>query len=192
MRKGPLGKGTGGKASLRKGPGGKSASRSSAPIEKTVQPPRQKKQARPEQPVEVAPVLVTSSKAAPSISPGSNQQDRAIKSRELAIEIARTASGSKCHQVVVLDVTGLSPVCDFLVLGTGTSSRQMRSTVDDAVENGEALGYPANCVSGTSGELWMLADFVDVVLHLFTQDSREYYDLDSLWGDARPVAWQPA
>jgi len=184
------------KSAPRKGAGSKKAAPAAQRRPGPKAPAKAPPKSSPKVPASVesaslAPV-VSSAKAAPSLAAGSNQQDRAIKSRELAIELARSASGSKCHQLVVLDVTGLSPVCDFLVLGTGTSSRQMRSTIDDAVETGEGLGYPASCVSGTDGEQWMLADFVDVVLHLFSQDSREYYDLDSLWGDAKPIEWRPS
>ncbi|HEX8922702.1 MAG TPA: RsfS/YbeB/iojap family protein, partial [Pyrinomonadaceae bacterium] len=46
--------------------------------------------------------------------------------------------------------------------------------------------------SGTDGESWMLTDFVDVVVHVFNQESRMYYDLDGLWGDAKRVEWQDA
>ena len=85
---------------------------------------------------------------------------------------------------------GLSPVTDYFVLATGTSARQMRSVCDDAGEFGETQNYAALSQSGTEGDSWMLIDFVDVVLHLFNQESRMFYDLDGLWGDAKRVEWK--
>ena len=92
--------------------------------------------------------------------------------------------------MVVLDVSGLSPVTDYFVLATGTSPRQMRSVCDEAGEFGDTQDYAPLSQSGTEGDTWMLIDFVDVVLHVFSQESRMFYDLDGLWGDAKQVDWK--
>lgn len=89
----------------------------------------------------------------------------------------------------LLDVRGISPVCDFLVLGTGTSARQMKTAADDAREVGEAHGLSSFGGAGT-GENWVAVDLVDIVIHLFSQEGRMYYDLDNLWGDAEDVSWK--
>ena len=91
---------------------------------------------------------------------------------------------------MVLEVSGLSPVTDFFVIATGTSPRQMRSVIEEAGEFGETQRFSPLAQSGTDGESWMLIDFVDVVFHLFSQEARLFYDLDSLWGDARKIEWQ--
>jgi ribosome-associated protein len=92
--------------------------------------------------------------------------------------------------VVVLDVRGLCPVADFFVIASGTSARQMRTVVDELQELGDARGYSPMGRSGYDGETWMLLDCVDVLVHVFNETARHYYDLDGLWGDARPVQWQ--
>ena len=79
---------------------------------------------------------------------------------------------------------------DYFVIATGTSPRQMRTVVDEVAEFGEGRSYAALSQSGTDGESWMLTDFVDVVVHVFNQESRMYYDLDGLWGDAKRVKWE--
>jgi ribosome-associated protein len=91
----------------------------------------------------------------------------------------------------VLDVRGLSPVTDYYVVATGTSARQMRTVMDDLEELGNAKGYAPISRSGYEGETWLLCDMVDVVVHVFNQDSRQFYDLDNLWGDANRVEWKP-
>jgi ribosome-associated protein len=101
------------------------------------------------------------------------------------------AANTRCHNVVILDVSGLSPVTDFYVIATGTSARQMRTVMEDLEELGVARGYNPISRSGYEGETWLLCDMVDVVVHVFNQDSRMFYDLDNLWGDAKRVDWKP-
>jgi ribosome-associated protein len=90
----------------------------------------------------------------------------------------------------VLDLQGISPVCDFFVLATGTSARQMRTVADEVSELGEKQQFAPLTTNGYEGESWILVDFVDVVLHVFNDESRHFYDLDNLWGDARQVEWE--
>jgi len=106
-----------------------------------------------------------------------------------AIELARLFSDDKCTQVVVLDVRGLSPITNYLVIASGTSERQMRSVLDHAVELAEQSGVAAHGLTRDAGAHWLIADFVDVVAHLFEPNTRAHYDLEMLWGDARNVAW---
>lgn len=94
--------------------------------------------------------------------------------------------------MVVLDVSGLSPVTDFFVLATGTSARQMRTVADEVGELGEKQNFAPHTISGYEGESWILIDCIDVLIHVFNPDARQYYDLDNLWGDAKRVEWQEA
>ena len=119
-----------------------------------------------------------------------SSKQRSDDARKFAIAAARLVANTRCHNVVLLDVTGLSPVTDFFILATGTSPRQMRSVCDELAEFGPTQDYAPLARSGTDGDSWMLIDFVDVVVHVFSQDARQFYDLDGLWGDARPVDWR--
>jgi ribosome-associated protein len=89
-------------------------------------------------------------------------------------------------------------VTDYLVLATGTSPRQMRTVCDQLAEMAQQRGERPLGTDGvdseggggaadTGGGGWMLIDFVNVVFHVFSQDARAFYDLDSLWGDAKKV-----
>lgn len=110
--------------------------------------------------------------------------------RKLAIEAARMAEDSHCEEILVLDLRGRSPVTDYFVIATGTSDRQMRSVADDVARYGKANGSPAWNTAGLNSADWILIDFVDVVVHLFSQEYRHYYDLELLWGDAPKVRWR--
>jgi ribosome-associated protein len=110
------------------------------------------------------------------------------KSRQFAIDAAKLAANTRCHNVVLLDVRGISPVTDYMVLASGTSGRQMRSVCDELAEWAqEQHSTRALNADGLEGESWMLIDFVDVVVHVFNDEARQFYDLDSLWGDAQRI-----
>lgn len=108
------------------------------------------------------------------------------------MEAAHLLANTRCSNVAVLDVTGLSPVTDFLVMGTGTSPRQMKSAADDVEELGSSRTFGALSRVGDNVGQWIVVDFVHVVVHLFNADARQFYDMDGLWGDARKLDWRSA
>ena len=111
--------------------------------------------------------------------------------RRFAIEAARLAAQTRCDHVVVLDVSRVSPVTDFFVVATGSSGRQMRAVAEQIEDLGRPLTFRALGRHGHEGDsTWLLTDFVDVVVHVFSPEGRGYYDLDGLWGDAAIVDWQ--
>jgi ribosome-associated protein len=116
--------------------------------------------------------------------------DRLDAARRFAVAAARLADATHCRRVVVLDVRSITPITDFFVIATGTSPRQMRSVCDEIEHMARPLGFRTLSREGYQGNRWILFDFVDVVVHLFDDESRLYYDLDSLWGDAKPLDWK--
>ena len=112
------------------------------------------------------------------------------KSLAFAMEVARLLRDDKCEEVVCLDVRGRSPVTDYIVIGSGTSDRQMRSVLQHVEEFGAASNNTAVRRSIDERATWILADFVDVVVHLFEPNTRAHYDLEMLWGDSKRVAWE--
>ena len=110
--------------------------------------------------------------------------------RQFAVDSARLLADTRCNHIVVLDVTGISPVTDFMVIGTGTSPRQMKTACDDVEEMGAPRDFRPLTRAGDNGAQWTCIDFVDVVVHVFSQDARQFYDLEGMWGDAPRVAWE--
>ena len=101
--------------------------------------------------------------------------------REFAVEVARLAEDYRCEDVVVLDLRGISPVADFFVIATGTSDRQMQAVADAAGERAAELGRHLLGRAGYEAAQWILLDHVDVVVHIFDAERRDYYDLELLW-----------
>lgn len=112
------------------------------------------------------------------------------KARAFAILAARSLSDDKCEEVQVLEVAGLSQVYDYVVLASGTSDRQMRSAGESVEQLGEREGFRSFRKSVDERATWVLIDFVDVVVHVFEPNTRAYYDLETLWGDAPQISWQ--
>lgn len=110
--------------------------------------------------------------------------------RAFAVEAARMLADDKCDDIILLDVSGLSQLSDFIIIGSGTSDRQMRSTADDVAELGLKHGSPLFRSDIDERATWIIVDFVDVVAHIFEPNTRAHYDLEMLWADAPRVAWE--
>ncbi len=111
-------------------------------------------------------------------------------SRELAIELARIAHELKCTDVLVLSMGGRSPVCDYFIVASGTSARQLGGVAEQLMKHAKTEGSPAFRSSKDVGSSWIAIDMVSIVVHLFEPGQRAYYDLEGLWGDADRVAWR--
>ncbi len=101
-----------------------------------------------------------------------------------AVEAARLLEDLHCTEVQLLDLRGISQVCDFILIGSGTSDRQMRSVADSVNDLAKELGTARFRINNDPASTWIVVDFVDVVVHLFEPSRRGYYDLEDLWSDA--------
>jgi ribosome-associated protein len=123
--------------------------------------------------------------------PGLDRRETARRKRtappaapELARTIAEHALGRKAEEILVIDLRGLSPVCDFFVVCHGESDVQVKAIADAIIEGLAETGNRAWHVEGYTGRSWILIDYVDVVVHVFHRETRHYYRLEDLWGDA--------
>jgi ribosome-associated protein len=112
--------------------------------------------------------------------------------RQLAIEAAGIAHDHNATNVVVLDLRGVSPVTEYFVICTGTSDRQMRTVADEIARHGARIGQRVWQIAGQRSAEWIVMDFVDVVVHIFDEVHRRYYDLELIWGEAPRVRWREA
>jgi len=100
---------------------------------------------------------------------------------------AETAIAKKARDVVALDLRELEGVADYFLICSGGSEVQVKAIADAIDEKLRERGARAWHVEGFEGRRWVLLDFVEVVVHVFHERTREYYMLDRLWGDARSV-----
>lgn len=108
---------------------------------------------------------------------------------ELACWMSQLLDRKGGRGIFVLDVRGLSSITDFFVIVTGTSSTHMQTLIDSPVMELKKLGFPPQCVEGRSTG-WVVADFSDVLLHVFDEGTRQHYNLEELWKEAPRIDWE--
>jgi len=108
-----------------------------------------------------------------------------MRARELAGEIARFATDKKALDVVELDLRGVLDYTDYFLICSGNTGRQTKA-IHDAILEGlkHEHGTLPRRVEGVASADWILMDYLDVVAHIFTPQTREFYRLEELWGEA--------
>jgi len=111
-----------------------------------------------------------------------------MDSKKLALLCRDFADNKKAENIVVLDVRKLSSVTDYFVIATGTSQPHLRAIVEELTSKlrDEHDLRPMRAEGSVSGT-WVVLDYFDVIVHVMHTDTRKRYDLEGLWGDARPV-----
>ncbi len=110
---------------------------------------------------------------------------------QLALAAAKTAAENKGLDVVILDLRDLTCIFDYFVIASGTSRRQLHAISDDIDDrlqkdlNDKRMG-----IEGYDGSSWILLDYGTIVVHLFDAETRDYYGIEKLWGEAKRVDWQ--
>ena len=110
-----------------------------------------------------------------------------MTSYEMAIALAKALDGKKGQDIKVLKTEELTTLADYFVLCTATSSTQVKAMSDACEEAMEKNGEQVHHIEGHRGGTWLLMDFSSVVVHVFTDEARKFYDLERLWGDAQAV-----
>ncbi len=106
-----------------------------------------------------------------------------------AKSVARIADEHKGEHIVVLDMREVTLVADYFVIITGHNLIQVGALADYVEEGMAKVGVEMLTRVGRNQAQWVLLDYGSVVVHVFTEDARSYYDLERLWGDAEIVAW---
>jgi len=89
------------------------------------------------------------------------------------------------QNIIAMDLRGVTPIADFFVIVTGNSAPQLAALADTAEMTLKAEGLQLNHTEGLKSANWVLLDFGHVIVHIFDKESREYYNLERIWGDAK-------
>jgi ribosome-associated protein len=109
---------------------------------------------------------------------------RQLNPEEMVAAVADLAADRKALDIVQLDLRGMIGYADYFVICSGRTDRQTRAIHDGIHEGMKARGILPRRVEGVTESRWILMDYLDVVVHVFTPDTREYYRLEQLWGEA--------
>jgi ribosome-associated protein len=105
---------------------------------------------------------------------------------KLAVEVA---SDKKATDVILLDIRGVSVIADYFVICTGANSRQIRAIASAIDETLSEHGLPAFHHEGAADSGWVLLDYSDVIVHIFSPKERDYYRLERLWSQAKTIVY---
>jgi ribosome-associated protein len=113
-----------------------------------------------------------------------------ITPRQLALLAAEVCSDKKAKDIVVLDVRKITTISDYFIICSTSNERQARAIADDLRVRMKELGKRELGVEGVADGRWVLQDFADIVVHVFHESQREFYDIEGLWADAKQVRWK--
>ena len=110
-----------------------------------------------------------------------------MESYELAVLLARALDSKKGGDIKVLKTEGVTTLADYFVICTATSNTQVKAMSDACEEAAEKNGERVHHIEGHGEGTWLLMDFSAVVVHVFTDEARKFYDLERLWSDAEEI-----
>jgi ribosome-associated protein len=109
---------------------------------------------------------------------------------DMAATAARAASEMFARDVILVDLKGLVSYADYFVIASAQTERQTRRVAEEVIEKMIEKGYRPRTKRLDEGTAWISLDFLDVVVHIFTDEARDYYRLESLWRAAPQEHWQ--
>ena len=110
-----------------------------------------------------------------------------MNSYEQAVMAAKAISGKKGLDIQVIEISHISVLADYMVIATGTSSTHVKALADEVEYRLDEAGISVSHIEGYRSNSWILLDYVDVIVNVFSDEAREFYDLDRLWQDGKPV-----
>ena len=116
-----------------------------------------------------------------------NLKDASFRGKELAEHICHLILEKKGNNVLIQDLRGISSAADFFVICTTDSDVQSKAITDHIKDQLIYQSIKPWHIEGLRAKSWILLDFIDVVVHIFTSESRDYYGLERLWGDAKMI-----
>ncbi|MCR5453318.1 MAG: ribosome silencing factor [Lachnospiraceae bacterium] len=109
--------------------------------------------------------------------------------KEKAIELSHILDSKKGETIELLDIGGISPIADYFVLASASNQNQLAAMQDAVDEYMSKQKINARSIEGNKNSTWILMDYEDIVVHLFTKEDRDFYDLDRIWKDGEKIDW---
>ena len=110
-----------------------------------------------------------------------------MTSYETAIAAVKAIDGKKGLNIQVIRISDISVLADYMVIATGNSSTHVKALADEVEYRLDEAGVSVSHIEGYRSKSWILLDYVDVIVHVFSEEAREFYDLDRLWQDGESI-----
>lgn len=108
-------------------------------------------------------------------------------SEELVESIVKAIDDKRAQDIVVLDMKGISIMSDYNIITHASNSRLINAIADAVVEAGRENGYEVNSIEGKQAGNWLLVDLGSVIVHIFSPEERNHYQLEGLWSEAKNI-----
>ena len=110
-----------------------------------------------------------------------------MNSYEQSILTAKAISSKKGLNIKLIEIGDISSLADYIVIATGTSSTHVKAIADEVEYQLDEAGISVSHIEGYRSNSWILLDYVDVIVHIFSDEAREFYDLERLWQDGKEI-----
>ena len=110
-----------------------------------------------------------------------------MNSYEQSILTAKAISSKKGLNIKLIEIGDISSLVDYMVIATGTSSTHVKAIADEVEYQLDEAGISVSHIEGYRSNSWILLDYVDVIVHIFSDEAREFYDLERLWQDGKEI-----
>ena len=110
-----------------------------------------------------------------------------MNSYEQSILTAKAISSKKGLNIKLIEIGDISSLADYMVIATGTSSTHVKAIADEVEYPLDEAGISVSHIEGYRSNSWILLDYVDVIVHIFSDEAREFYDLERLWQDGKEI-----
>lgn len=110
-----------------------------------------------------------------------------MTSYDTAIMAAKALSGKIGLDIQVIEIADITVIADYMVIATGNSSTHVKALAEEVEYQLDKNGVSVSHIEGYRSNSWILLDYVDVIVNVFSEEAREFYDLDRLWQDGKPV-----
>ena len=106
---------------------------------------------------------------------------------EQAVEMIKALDSKKADDIKMFEITEVSSLCDYMIIASGQSSTKVKALAEEVEYKLDEAGISVSHIEGHRNESWILLDYVDIIVHVFSDEAREYYNLERLWQDGKEV-----
>ena len=110
-----------------------------------------------------------------------------MTSLDTAMLAVKALDGKRGADIQVIEISDISVLADYMVIATGSSSTHVKALADEVEYQLDKAGISVSHIEGYRSNTWILLDYIDVIVHVFSDEAREFYDLDRLWADGKFV-----
>ena len=110
------------------------------------------------------------------------------QAKKMAKIAVKALEDKKAEDVKIIDIGGVSTIADYFIIANGNNQNQLQAMRDAVEEDLYKAGYPVKQIEGNSNSSWMLMDYNDIIVHVFSKEDRLFYDLERIWKDGKEIS----